>query len=159
MKFDVPYGAQSICSELEWAECLGTLTVADPAPMADPAECIRAAIEHPLGLEGPAYNTIRKGDTVAIIVSDSFRQTRADPRSHLGHAHPGRVFHRRTVRKLNLHCRHRVTASKLCSDKNRGHGVRGPHTENRPLGCTPLPLKHDSLDYAKRILETSKRPR
>lgn len=78
MKFTLPYGTDTIEAGLDGSRLLGTLDVADAPELPDVDNAIRQAIEKPIGLDHGLFGAFRPGETVALLVSDSFRQTRAD---------------------------------------------------------------------------------
>lgn len=78
MRTAVPYGADTLTADVDWAEPLGVIEVADAPELEDVEEGVRAALEHPIGLERSVFELVRPGETVAVVVSDAFRQTRAD---------------------------------------------------------------------------------
>ncbi len=78
MNVRVPYGSGWATAALEWARCLGTLDIAEAPEIPDPERTIRDAIKHPIGLDRGLDALISPGERVVILVSDSFRQTRAD---------------------------------------------------------------------------------
>ena len=74
----LPYGDTQLKAGLKQGRCLGTIDIAPAAALANPVEAIRAAIEDPVGMNASLFGCVRPGERVAILVSDSFRQTRAD---------------------------------------------------------------------------------
>jgi nickel-dependent lactate racemase len=78
MRIQIPYGQETVSAELDWARCLGTLDIADVPELPDRDEAIRRAIECPIGLDRDLYEIVAPGESVAILVSDAFRQTRVD---------------------------------------------------------------------------------
>lgn len=78
MNIELPYGDSIARAELPNARLLGTLDIRPVAPVASPKKAIEAALGDPIGMGGPALGQFRPGESVLIIVSDSFRQTRAD---------------------------------------------------------------------------------
>lgn len=78
MTITLPYGKDTVSADLNWGRCLGTLDVADVPAVADVDRAVREAVAGPIGLDRPLGQIVRPGETVALIVSDSFRQTRAD---------------------------------------------------------------------------------
>ncbi len=73
---EIPYGTGTLTARLESVKWLDYLDVKDVPAVPDPAGAIYAALQDPLGL----YNPVRYDatDSLLILVSDSFRQTRAD---------------------------------------------------------------------------------
>jgi nickel-dependent lactate racemase len=78
MNLTLPYGSNTLTAELRGGRTLGTLDVADVPGIGDVAGAVREALENPIGLERSIFRTVRPGETVALVVSDQFRQTRAD---------------------------------------------------------------------------------
>lgn len=78
MRIEMPYGGATLSAEVEWGRVLGTLDVADAPELPCLDEAIQKALDTPLGLERGLFETVQTGESVALIVSDSFRQTRAD---------------------------------------------------------------------------------
>lgn len=79
MIFDFPYGSRTLRftppGVVSW---LGTLDIADTPELAERDAAVRNAIRRPIGLKRGLGSILKQGETVAIIVSDAFRQTRAD---------------------------------------------------------------------------------
>ncbi len=73
---EIPYGAGSISARLDRAKWIETLDVKDAEPLIDPAGAVHRALRSPLGLFTMPKHT--HGQSWLILVSDSFRQTRAD---------------------------------------------------------------------------------
>jgi lactate racemase len=78
MRLEMPYGADSVPLEIPWGRCIGTLDIADVAPLADIEGAVREALRRPIGLDQGLRDTFRPSETVAIVVSDSFRKTAID---------------------------------------------------------------------------------
>ena len=74
----IPYGSNSIPFSIPTGVHLGTLTNKSLTPITHPEHVISKALQEPIGLSHPALHDFSPTDTVAIVVSDSFRQTRAD---------------------------------------------------------------------------------
>ncbi|MBI2434412.1 MAG: nickel-dependent lactate racemase [Candidatus Hydrogenedentes bacterium] len=77
MQITMPYGHTALSGDAPWADHLATLEVAHTPALADVASVAREAFQHPIG-GAPLQERIQRGESVAIIVSDSFRQTRID---------------------------------------------------------------------------------
>ncbi len=72
----IPYGDGLLSSQIADVEWLHTLDVRGVEPQADPSRAVHAALEEPVGFyQSARYDT---GKSWLILVSDSFRQTRAD---------------------------------------------------------------------------------
>ena len=78
IEIDIPYGAEMIHAVLPAGKLLGTLDVADTAGLENQDSAIRGAIQHPIGLEKNIFEIVNPGETVAIVVPDSFRTTRIE---------------------------------------------------------------------------------
>ncbi|HJP35687.1 MAG TPA: nickel-dependent lactate racemase, partial [Gammaproteobacteria bacterium] len=78
MRIELPCGDAPVDAELPNAQFLGALDIQPVAPTASPSQAIEAALVDPIGIEGSVLKPFRPGESVLIIVSDSFRQTRAD---------------------------------------------------------------------------------
>ena len=75
MRRDMQYGADTLTVDIPWGRCLGALDIADVAPLVDLAGAVQEALRCPIGLEQGLRDIVRPGETVAIVVSDSFRKT------------------------------------------------------------------------------------
>jgi len=79
MAIDFPYGPQTLRfippDVVTW---LGTLDIAEAPELPDRDAVVRDALRHPIGLTRGLGRIVKTGETVAIVVSDAFRQTRAD---------------------------------------------------------------------------------
>jgi len=78
MTTELPYGSHTVRVAIPWGRCLGALDVADVPAVRDVADAIRQALSHPIGINTGLDGIVKPGETIAILVSDSFRQTRAD---------------------------------------------------------------------------------
>lgn len=78
MRIEIPYGKERISAEVTAGRRLATLDIAEVPQLPDAAAAVRRALEEPIGLERSIFQTVRPGETVAIVVSDSFRQTGSD---------------------------------------------------------------------------------
>ena len=78
MRILMPYGDGQVTADMAWGRLLGVLDVADAPELPGLDEAIRQAIEKPIGLTRNLYDIIRPGESVAVLVSDAFRQTGAD---------------------------------------------------------------------------------
>ncbi len=74
----LPYGDRMLSAAIPAGRCLGTLDVRAVEGLADPERAVREALTHPIGLDRSIFETVQPGERVVILVSDSFRQTRAD---------------------------------------------------------------------------------
>lgn len=79
MVFDIPYGSRNLRftppGVVRW---LDTLDIADTPELPGCDGAIRDAIRQPIGLNCGLDGIVKPGESVAIVVSDAFRQTRAD---------------------------------------------------------------------------------
>jgi nickel-dependent lactate racemase len=71
----MPYGATVAEADLRGAEILGTLDVAEAPALHDVAGATLDGLARPIGMPGAAFDAIQPGQTVCVIVSDSFRYT------------------------------------------------------------------------------------
>ncbi len=78
MELKLLYGAEPVQGSIDWGRCLGVLDIAEGPSTHDAEEIIQQAILHPIGLEQDIFQIVQPGETVAILVSDSFRETKAD---------------------------------------------------------------------------------
>ncbi|MEE8045739.1 MAG: nickel-dependent lactate racemase [Dehalococcoidia bacterium] len=78
IEIDIPYGANMAHATLPSGRLLGTLDVTDTAGLEDRDSAIRRAIENPIGLDQNIFQIVNAGETVAIVVPDSFRTTRIE---------------------------------------------------------------------------------
>lgn len=74
----IPYGSRSLTFSIPTGVDLGIITNKSFIPIEHPELEISKAMQKPIGLSHPALHDFNSTDTVAIVVSDSFRQTRAD---------------------------------------------------------------------------------
>ncbi len=79
MTFEFLYGPRTLRfippDVVAW---LGTLDIADTPELPERDAAIREAIQHPIGLKHGLDRIVKSGEKVAVVVSDAFRQTRAD---------------------------------------------------------------------------------
>lgn len=61
-----------------WGECLGVIDIADAPALADVNAALRDGLSKPIGMDQAFLAGFRPGETVAIIVSDAYRQTGVD---------------------------------------------------------------------------------
>ncbi len=78
MKIELAYGDGAAKAELGFGRVLGTLDIADTPAVEDVDQAVRSALANPIGLDRSLGDIVSPGETVAILVSDQFRQTRAD---------------------------------------------------------------------------------
>ena len=75
---EMPYTDKPAQGTLARGTCLATLNVRDVPALLHIDDTLRHALANPIGLDQPLSKTIQPGETVAIVVADSFRQTRVD---------------------------------------------------------------------------------
>ena len=71
----LPYGQGTIEAGMAWGTRLGELDIAERPALANLDEAVRHALNNPIGLEKGLFEIVQPGESVAIIVSDSFRKT------------------------------------------------------------------------------------
>ncbi|NQW18206.1 MAG: nickel-dependent lactate racemase [Chloroflexi bacterium] len=76
--FKVPYGAEIVSAQMPGGTLLGTLDVSDVPALPQLDSAVREGLDHPIGQDRSVFQIVNPGETVAIVVSDSFRQTRVD---------------------------------------------------------------------------------
>lgn len=74
----MPYGDETLEADLRGARVLGAIDVSDVPALDGGADAIGEALRNPIGLAQSIFETVNAGESVAIVVSDSFRQTRID---------------------------------------------------------------------------------
>lgn len=74
----IRYGDQRLPVPVSSGRHLDTLDLSDTPPIYDPAAAFTKALATPIGMSQPALANFLPTDTVAIVVSDSFRQTRIE---------------------------------------------------------------------------------
>ena len=75
MKISIPYGNDMQSADLGWGRSLGFLDVADTPGVPELGTALHVALADPIGMPGEALAAFQPGDSVAVIVSDSFRYT------------------------------------------------------------------------------------
>jgi len=84
IEIEIPYGSEIVQVTLPAGKLLDSIDVtdtpglADRAGVADRERLIREAIDSPIGLEKSIFQIVSPGETVAIVVPDSFRTTRIE---------------------------------------------------------------------------------
>lgn len=76
--YSIQYGATPLQFTLPASCHVDTLDTADSPPLTDLSSTFLEALASPIGLTTHALNSFAPTDTVSIVVSDSFRQTRID---------------------------------------------------------------------------------
>ncbi len=74
----IAYGTDRVEATVPGGKCLGTLDILNAPALPNRDVDIRNAFEHPVELDTPIFDLPQAGESISIIVSDSFRQTRAD---------------------------------------------------------------------------------
>ncbi len=74
----LPYGDKIVGATLLPAHPLRTLDIPPIDALAKPEQAIREALSRPIGLDRSIFDIVQPDERVVILVSDSFRQTRAD---------------------------------------------------------------------------------
>lgn len=77
-RIQLPYGSETVTANLQWARSVKVLDIATVPELEDCDASIQAALEQPIGLDRNIFQIVRPGERVCILVSDAFRQTRAD---------------------------------------------------------------------------------
>ena len=75
---EMPYGGDMIQATLPTGRLLDTLQVGEAQALENRDHAIREAIENPIGLDQSIFQIVKPGETVAIVVPDSFRTTRIE---------------------------------------------------------------------------------
>jgi nickel-dependent lactate racemase len=75
MHITMPYGAQTVEADLDGVEILGAIDIADAPALPDLADRVRDGFEDPIGLSHSLRDRVKPGESIAIVVSDSFRHT------------------------------------------------------------------------------------
>lgn len=78
MRIALPYLDRVLEADLSWGRPLPPLDISEAPPLDDVDAALYAALEDPLGQDAPLRETLPDQGEVLILVSDSFRQTRAD---------------------------------------------------------------------------------
>jgi len=78
MTITMPYGEGRAEASAEGFTVLGTIDVAAAPALADPVAAAQEAFARPVGMAGTCFDGFAPGQTVAVIVSDSFRKTRME---------------------------------------------------------------------------------
>lgn len=78
MNVKLPYGDEAVTAVLAGCEPPRVLDISDAPEVANLDSAIRESLRRPIDLSTPVARVVRPGESVAILVSDSFRQTRID---------------------------------------------------------------------------------
>ncbi len=71
----MPYGRKHLHALVPQGTSVFSLDIAPVPAMADPVGALRAGLRLPIGMDGGALNAVRRGERVAIVLSDAFRHT------------------------------------------------------------------------------------
>lgn len=74
----IPYGNTTLEATLDGVRVLDTLDIAEAAPVQDVPRVLSEGLADPIGLRGPLSERLKPGQSVLILVSDSFRKTGVD---------------------------------------------------------------------------------
>jgi nickel-dependent lactate racemase len=78
IKIEIPYGRGMAQATIPAGRLLDTLDVSEAPALESRDQSIREAIENPIGLDRNIFEIVKPGETVAIVVPDSFRTTRVE---------------------------------------------------------------------------------
>lgn len=78
MHIEMPYGPDLIHADIDWARDLGTLDIAPTPSLTDVSVAAVTALANPIGACAPLAQIMQPGESVVIVVSDSFRTTRIE---------------------------------------------------------------------------------
>lgn len=78
MNLHLRYGDKYVDAMLPWGRCLDVLDIAESPPLDDPQQAIRDALQTPIGLDRNLFELLHPGERIALIVSDSYRDTAVD---------------------------------------------------------------------------------
>ncbi len=74
----LPYGNEIVGAVIPNGRCSGTLDIRPIEALAEAERAIHEALSKPIGLDRSIFDIVQPNEQVVILVSDSFRQTRAD---------------------------------------------------------------------------------
>lgn len=75
MHISLPYGGSVLESDVSWGRRLGTLDIADADPIRNVEKAAQKALTSPIGMSQDVFSIVQPEETVAILVSDAFRDT------------------------------------------------------------------------------------
>jgi len=75
---ELNYGVAPMSAQLHSGRVLGTIDVADVPALDNPVAAMQAGLADPIGMDTPVTDLVHPGQTVTIVVSDSFRHTRIE---------------------------------------------------------------------------------
>ncbi|MBX7254765.1 MAG: nickel-dependent lactate racemase [Candidatus Hydrogenedentes bacterium] len=78
MDLHLRYGNKSVEAMLPWGRCLDVLEIAEVPALADPQREILGSLQQPIGLDRSVFELVHAGESIAIVVSDAFRNTAVD---------------------------------------------------------------------------------
>lgn len=76
--FEIPYGLRVLRATMDWGEFLGALDIADAGALPGIESALLHGLARPIGFDAPFLDGFRGGESIAIIVSDAYRQTGVD---------------------------------------------------------------------------------
>jgi nickel-dependent lactate racemase len=75
---NIPYGSENLSFTIPAGIFLDTLNISHSPPLPDPDSALHQSLANPIGIPHHAFANFKPSDTIAIIISDSFRETRID---------------------------------------------------------------------------------
>jgi nickel-dependent lactate racemase len=78
MRIELPYADRTIAAELPAGAAVHRLDIRDVPALADVAESVVRGLGDPIGFDRPFLHDFHKGETVCIVVPDSFRHAAID---------------------------------------------------------------------------------
>jgi len=75
MKLSLPYGNRRAEANLRTGRRLGELSVREAPPLAQLEDRVREVLRSPIGLREKLLSWVKGGESIAVVVSDSFRKT------------------------------------------------------------------------------------
>jgi nickel-dependent lactate racemase len=78
IEIEIPYGSEIVQATLPAGKLLGSLDVTDTPGLVDRDRAIRETIDAPIGIEKSIFQIVNPGESVAIVVPDSFRTARIE---------------------------------------------------------------------------------
>ena len=78
IEIEIPYGREIVQATLPAGKLLGSLDVTDTPGLVDRDRAIRETIDAPIGIEKSISQIVNPGETVSIVVPDSFRTARIE---------------------------------------------------------------------------------
>lgn len=75
MRLVLRYSPDPLEAELPWSDSITLLDIKSRATPPVSVDDVKEAIGHPIGMDHPLFAPVKPGDSVAFVVSDSFRRT------------------------------------------------------------------------------------